>query len=46
MFALREGNSIEYAFKEKYSELGYTLTVTVVERGEDNAVFTNTVPTG
>lgn len=46
VFALREGNSIEYAFKEKYSELGYTLTVTVVERGEDNAVFTNTVPTG
>jgi len=44
VFALRGGNKIEYAFKEKYSLLGYTLTVSVTKQGSDNANFTNTVP--
>lgn len=44
VFALRGGNKIEYAFKEKYSLLGYTLTVNVTKQGSDNANFTNTVP--
>tara|TARA_R110000772_G_scaffold95115_5_gene193324 strand:- start:151 stop:2043 length:1893 start_codon:yes stop_codon:yes gene_type:complete len=44
VFALRNANKIEYAFKEKYSLLGYTLTCQVVKQGGDNAVFVNTVP--
>tara|TARA_R110002153_G_scaffold29711_9_gene91149 strand:+ start:2347 stop:4305 length:1959 start_codon:yes stop_codon:yes gene_type:complete len=43
VFALRNGNKIEYAFKEKYSILGYTLTVAVTN-SSDNASFVNTVP--
>ena len=45
VFALRNGNKIEYAFKEKYSLLGYTLSVNITKQGNDSAQFSNSLPT-